>query len=104
MALSVRDIVSIPDLALGLLAGADAADRPVRWVHSSELEDPTPWLKGGELVLTTGMGFGETPAARRAYVRRLVRADVAGLGVGLGFGHDAVPRPRGMRTPLRCTS
>ena len=66
---------------------------PVRWVHSSELEDPTAWLKGGELILTTGMGVGDTVAKQRAYVRRLVDAGVAGLGLGLGFGHDKTPKP-----------
>src|SRR3954447_15695706 len=92
MALTVRDIVSIPGMPLKLLAGEDGAERPVRWVHSSELEDPTPWLKGGELILTTGMGVGETAARQRAYVRRLVDAGVAGLGFGRGFGHDKTPR------------
>jgi purine catabolism regulator len=92
MALTVRDIVSIPGMPLKLLAGDAGADRPVRWVHSSELEDPTAWLKGGELILTTGMGVGETVAKQRAYVRRLVDAGVAGLGFGLGFGHEKTPR------------
>jgi DNA-binding PucR family transcriptional regulator len=92
MAVTVRDIVSIPGMPLELLAGEDGADQPVRWVHSSELEDPTAWLKGGELILTTGMGIGDTPAKHRAYVRRLVDAGVAGLGFGLGFGHDETPR------------
>jgi purine catabolism regulator len=92
MALTVRDIVSIPGMPLKLLAGQEGADRPVRWVHSSELEDPTAWLKGGELVLTTGMGVGDTAAKQRAYIRRLVDAGVAGLGFGLGFGHDKTPR------------
>ena len=92
MALTVRDIVSIPGMPLKLLAGDEGADRPVRWVHSSELEDPTAWLKGGELILTTGMGVGETVAKQRAYVRRLVDAGVAGLGFGLGFGHEKTPR------------
>lgn len=92
MALSVRDILSVPGLALRLLAGADAADRPVRWVHSSELEDPTPWLKGGELLLTTGAGVGSTPTKQRAYVQRLSDAGLAGLGFGSGFSHDRVPR------------
>jgi purine catabolism regulator len=90
--LTVRDIVSIPGMPLRLLAGADAAGRPVRWVHASELEDPTAWLKGGELILTTGMGLGNTVAKQRAYVRRLAKAGVAGLGFGLGFGHDTTPR------------
>ena len=58
----------------------------------SELEDPTPWLKGGELLLTTGMGVGATPAKQRAYVKRLADAGLAGLGFGLGFSHDKVPR------------
>ena len=65
---------------------------PIRWVHASELEDPTPWLKGGELILTTGMGVGATPAKQRAYVKRLAEAGVAGLGFGLGFSHDKTPR------------
>jgi purine catabolism regulator len=92
VALTVRDIVEIPGMPLRLLTDAARADRPIRWVHASELEDPTPWLRGGELILTTGMGIGETAAKRRAYVRRLVEAGVAGLGFGLGFGHDATPR------------
>ena len=92
MALSVRDILSVPGLALRLLAGGDAADRPVRWVHSSELEDPTPWLKGGELLLTTGAGVGSTPAKQRAYVHRLADAGLAGLGFGSGFSHRRVPK------------
>lgn len=92
MAVTVGEIVSIPGMPLPLLAGADEAAVPVRWVHISELDDPTPWLKGGELVLTTGMGIGDTAAAQRAYIRRLVKAQVAGLGFGLGFGHDKTPR------------
>ncbi|HSL12017.1 MAG TPA: PucR family transcriptional regulator ligand-binding domain-containing protein [Actinomycetota bacterium] len=92
MPVTVRDIVSIPGMPLKLLAGEEHAERPIRWVHASELEDPTPWLKGGELLLTTGMGVGATPARQRAYVQRLTAAGVAGLGLGLGFGHDRVPR------------
>ncbi|MEX0743382.1 MAG: PucR family transcriptional regulator ligand-binding domain-containing protein, partial [Actinomycetota bacterium] len=46
----------MPGLALRFVAGEESANRPIRWVHISELEDPTPWLKGGELLLTTGTG------------------------------------------------
>src|SRR3954447_10464598 len=86
--LSVRELAR--DLELELLAGDDAADAPVRWVHISELADPTPWLSGGELLLTTGMGLGED-ASQRAYVDRLAEHGLAGLGFGLGFGHDTIP-------------
>ena len=92
MPVTVRDIVSIPGMPLRLLAGESQTSRPVRWVHISELEDPTPWLKGGELILTTGMGLGASPAKQRAYVSRLVDTKVSGLGFGLGFGHDKVPK------------
>ncbi|HEY8018204.1 MAG TPA: PucR family transcriptional regulator ligand-binding domain-containing protein [Actinomycetota bacterium] len=92
MAVSVRDVVSIPGTSLRFLAGERFAAAPVRWVHISELDDPTPWLKGGELLLTTGLKLGTTPAAQRAYLRKLVAAGVAGLGFGLGFGHEKTPR------------
>src|SRR5256714_3122952 len=86
--LTVRELAR--DLELGLLAGDDAADAPVRWVHISELPDPTPWLSGGELLLTTGMGLRDAAGAR-AYVERLADHGLAGLGFGLGFDHDEVP-------------
>jgi purine catabolism regulator len=92
MALTVRDILAVPGLALRLVAGEANVDRRVRWVHASELEDPTPWLKGGELLLTTGAAVGETSARQRAYVRRLAGAGLAGLGFGLGFAYERVPR------------
>ncbi len=92
MAVTVRDIVAIPGLPLRLLAGGERIDRPIRWVHVSELEDPTPWLKGGELILTTGLGIGSTPAKQRAYLKRLTDAGLTGLGFGLGFTYDTTPR------------
>ncbi len=92
MALTVRDILAVPVLKLRLVAGGANVGNPIRWVHASELEDPTPWLKGGELLLVTGAGIGSSPAKQRAYVRRLADAGLAGLGFGLGFSHERVPR------------
>src|SRR3954447_17795242 len=86
--LTVRGLVA--EMGLELASGEEAADAPLRWVHISELADPTPWLSGGELLLTTAMAIGDD-AAQRAYVERLADHGVAGLGFGLGFGHDDIP-------------
>ncbi|MFC6084387.1 PucR family transcriptional regulator [Sphaerisporangium aureirubrum] len=82
-------MVGITSLGLRVLAGVAALDRPVRWVAVSELEDPTPFLEGDELVLTTGMRL--TPQDAGPYVSRLVGRGVAGMGFGVGLGHDDVP-------------
>ncbi|WP_294567517.1 PucR family transcriptional regulator [uncultured Arthrobacter sp.] len=66
--------------------------RSVRWVATSELEDPTPFLLGGELLLTAGIVLaGASRPAIAAYVERLVRAGVTALGLGVSPVHDAVP-------------
>ncbi|HEX5948522.1 MAG TPA: PucR family transcriptional regulator ligand-binding domain-containing protein, partial [Actinomycetota bacterium] len=92
MTVRIEDILKVSGLALKLAAGEAGASRPIRWVHVSELEDPTPWLRGGELLLTTGMGLGKTPARQRAYVERLAAAGLAGLGFGVGFSYAKVPK------------
>ncbi|MFJ2016566.1 PucR family transcriptional regulator [Streptomyces nodosus] len=89
--------------ALDLLARTLGADltpvvpavpppREVTGVHVSELTDPTPYLFGGELLLTTGMGLTGQTAQARAYAARLAGHGVAALGIGLGPVHAAVPR------------
>src|SRR4051794_5621811 len=86
--LTVRELLDGADVQA--LAGEGHLDVPVRWVHISELDDPTPFLSGGELLLTTGMGLS-TAEQQRAYVRRLADHGLAGMGFGTGFAHDAVP-------------
>jgi purine catabolism regulator len=80
------------DCGLELAVGADGADRPIRWVHISELEDPTPWLSGGELLLTTGIQL-KGATRQRKFVARLAEREVAALGVGTGFEHKRLPKP-----------
>jgi purine catabolism regulator len=86
--LTVRELIS--DLDVRLLTGEAAVDVPVRWVHISELKDPTPWLSGGEVLLSTGMQLN-TAERQREFVGRLADHQLAGLGFGVGFGHKTVP-------------
>jgi purine catabolism regulator len=86
--LTVRELLK--GLDVRLLTGEAAIDLPVRWVHASELADPTPWLSGGELLLSTGMQLG-TPELQREFVTRLADHQLAGLGFGIGFSHEHVP-------------
>lgn len=86
--LTVGELVR--SLDLGLLAGEPGLEAPVRWVHISELEDPTPWMSGGELLLTTGLQL-DTAKRQRAFVDLLADHQLAGLGFGTGFSHRTVP-------------
>ncbi len=86
--LTVRGLIE--DLGVRLRTGESNLDMPVRWVHMSEWADPTPWLSGGEVLLTTGMQLTE-PEEQRAFIRRLAEHQLAGLGFGIGLAHEAVP-------------
>jgi DNA-binding PucR family transcriptional regulator len=86
--LSVQSLVA--ELDLTLATGEENAQVSVRWVHSTELLDPTPWLRGGELLLTTGLQLmGAKP--QREFVERLAEREIAGLGFGTGFVHRKIP-------------
>ncbi|MGW5878859.1 PucR family transcriptional regulator [Nocardiopsis terrae] len=84
-------LLRTPHLRLRLLAGQDRVHRQVEWVAVSELGDPTPYLAGGELVLTTGVRWVERLPDLRAYVRRLAERDVAGLGFGAAVNFEQTP-------------
>jgi len=80
----------VRSLDLPVLAGEPGLEAPVRWVHISELEDPTPWMSGGELLLTTGLQL-DTRQRQHAFVNRLADHQLAGLGFGTGFTHRTIP-------------
>jgi purine catabolism regulator len=80
----------IAELGLELASGHESAQAHVRWVHSTELPDPTPWLRGGELLLTTGLQL-TGPRVQRELIARLADHRIAGLGFGTGFTHKRLP-------------
>jgi purine catabolism regulator len=88
MELTVESLIE--ELGLELAAGQESAGAHVRWVHSTELADPTPWLRGGELLLTTGMQLKEAQL-QREFIGRLADHRIAGLGFGTGFAHKRLP-------------
>jgi purine catabolism regulator len=88
MELTVASLIA--ELGLTLVSGEESAQAHVRWVHSTELTDPTPWLKGGELLLTMGIQL-DGPKAQRELIDRLADHEIAGLGFGTGFTHKRIP-------------
>lgn len=85
----------------------DALDAPVRWVHGSDLLDPTPFLADELVLLTTGTQFADTDGddTYLAYVARLGARGVRGLGFGTEVVRDGIPLPlvvacRALRLPL----
>lgn len=94
---TVREILRLPVLQAGepeVVCGADrpgALDRPVRWVHVSDLADLSNLLEGGEMVLTTGQALADV-AHRDEYLPRLARAGAVAVVVELGLHVDDVPR------------
>lgn len=86
-----------------------ALDEPISWVHSSDLEDPTPFLDAGQFLLTDGTQFpvdssttaerasaGQSPGVPNGkmcedYVRRLVDHGISGLGFATQVIHGVLP-------------
>lgn len=91
---TVADVLSLPELASGepvVLAGGEGLARPVRWVHVSELPDIASLLRGGELILTTGIALPASQAGLRRYVAELRAAGACGLVVELGRRFQELP-------------
>jgi PucR family transcriptional regulator, purine catabolism regulatory protein len=91
MAITVRRLAQHKGLGLSLVAGREGADRVISWAHAIELADPTPYLSGGELVMTTGINIGSTDSEQFDYVARLSGAGTVALAVDTGTTFQQIP-------------
>ncbi|GAA1838495.1 PucR family transcriptional regulator [Luedemannella flava] len=93
---TVREVLALDPVRNGgpqVVAGATSLDRPVRWVHVAEVPDIATLLRGGELVLTTGIGLPSDDEGLRAFIGGLADVGAAGVVVELGRRFaDHLPR------------
>ncbi|MCD7101322.1 PucR family transcriptional regulator [Pseudoclavibacter sp. 13-3] len=87
-AITLRGLLQRDDLSLQLVSAVSAdssasLDRPLRWGYSTDLLDPTPFLRGRELILTTGQQLwaasGDVAQITHDYVARIAQGGAAGL-------------------------
>lgn len=83
MTLTVAEVIDLPVVRAGdpEVLSRCRWDDPVRWMHVGDVTDLSPWLQGGELVLTTGAALRE---AAEGYLRGIAEAGALGVVVELG--------------------
>jgi Purine catabolism regulatory protein-like family/PucR C-terminal helix-turn-helix domain len=95
--ITLREVLGLDVVRRGLpvvVAGADRLDVSVRWVHTIEVtDDVARLLRGGELILSTGIALPSSEASLASYVSELASAGVAGLAIELGRRYSAALPP-----------
>lgn len=92
MVVTCKNITSLPYAnQLKLLAGKDALDHPITWVYY--MEDPfyVDWLKGGELVITTGLVTKEDSEKLIDMIDAAATKDIAGFVINIGIYISKIP-------------
>lgn len=89
-AIRVGDVFEWAQPHVDLVGDAVGLDRVIRWPLPSDLLDPSPYLRGGELVLTSGISILEA-ASQRRFVSAVCAAGATAIGYALGVVTDTVP-------------
>ncbi|MCA3748330.1 MAG: helix-turn-helix domain-containing protein [Rubrobacter sp.] len=87
--ITLGDFVEDERLGLEVVVGGDL-QRPVSWVHVTELLDPAPYMGGGELILSAGI-WSARGGRGDVFVGGLVRGGAVALGWGLLYEDEMVP-------------
>ncbi|MBU5352641.1 PucR family transcriptional regulator ligand-binding domain-containing protein [Paenibacillus barcinonensis] len=83
--IQIRDMLKRPVFRKAEYVASDRAlERYVRWVHIMEVPEIGDLLSGGELILTTGIGWAEGNQRGLSFLHQLITCGAAGLCIELG--------------------
>jgi purine catabolism regulator len=83
---TVTKLVATKGLGLTMAHEGRAGQRPAGIPLALERKGPIPRLRGGELVLTSGLHLGSDWGAWEAFLSEAMRAGASGFIIGLGSG------------------
>lgn len=66
-----------------LVAGDKGLGRELKWAHVVDIPDPFPWVRPGQLLLTTGYAWPREDDALRRLIRRLNECGLSGVGLAV---------------------
>ena len=93
MGITCRGILSLPYAKrLRLVAGESGLSNEIQWVHVLEEPRYAEWLKGGELIILSGVVTGDREKDLIALIRRLFEKEVAGVILNLSTFLPVIPQ------------
>ncbi|MFC7395234.1 PucR family transcriptional regulator [Scopulibacillus cellulosilyticus] len=92
MNLTLEEALQIPPLnRCTVVAGNNGLDRKINSVNSFDAPDVIPWLKQGELVLTSGYVFKNDEAAQVELIHEMAKKGCAGLCIQIKYFLPKLP-------------
>jgi purine catabolism regulator len=91
VSVTVADLLASPLGLVPVSSWCAGSENTINWVSTTELEDPSQFLRPGDLVLSTGLS-NRTPRQQSRFVDSLTSVPVAALGYGVGLIDDKTPQ------------
>jgi Regulator of polyketide synthase expression len=93
MIITCKSILNLPFIEkMKVIAGKKGLNNIIRWVHVMEYPQYTKWLKGGELILVSGVAMKDDINDLMELVRDISSRNVAGLVLNIGPYIKETPR------------
>lgn len=90
--LTVKQILQTPGFeGITVLAGEKGLWRPVRTVTIIDAPDAAPYIKGGEIILSTLYIWKDDPQALRSFIEKVYENGSAAMGIKLKRFYSALP-------------
>jgi purine catabolism regulator len=90
--LPLAELLGLPSLSRARLLAGDPWRR-VSWVHVVDVPEPAPWVRPGQLVLTTGYAWPRKAPALRRFAEELAAAEPAAIALAVPQFFETFPEP-----------
>jgi purine catabolism regulator len=90
--LPLAELLGLPSLSRARLLAGDPWRR-VSWVHVVDVPEPAPWVRPGQLVLTTGYAWPRKAPALRRFAEELAAAEPAAVALAVPQFFETFPEP-----------
>ncbi|MGQ9584873.1 MAG: PucR family transcriptional regulator [Anaerolineae bacterium] len=74
-----------------VVAGKQGLQRVIRWAHVVDIPDVAPWVRGGDLLLTTAFALRDNPSMQAELIPSLVERGLSGMVVAVGRYFRQIP-------------
>jgi purine catabolism regulator len=76
-----------------VVAGKRGLSNEIHWAHIVDMPEIVPWVRPGQLLLTTGYSLPRDPDDQRSLIRSLVQRQLAGIGLAVPRFFEHFPAP-----------